>query len=174
MKDKNSVVEKLQRFAPLDYRYQLEDALTSLEPLTEKTLADLTEALGDHDASVRFLTKQIIDAIHADSVDDRCEPKLTVEQLVTLLREPHPDHEFFDPEPDENAQQQLRNEFGPDAIHHVALSELVELRARQAVPDILHLIENPSTSPEVRLHAARAVYDITGTPHRNLNQDAAP
>lgn len=171
--EKNTVIEKLRRFAPLDYRYQLEDALVALTPLTDTKIDYLKGALSDHDADVRFLAQRIIDALDADSIADCYEPRLTVEQLITLLREPHPDHDFFDPEPNE-VQRQLRTEFSPDAIQHVALSELVEVRAREAVPDILILIEDPSTSPQVRLHAARAVYDITGAQHRRLYQDAAP
>jgi HEAT repeat protein len=164
MEDHITTIDQLRHFAPLDYRYQLEDALASLEPHTKATFAGLTEALSDENPEVRFLATQILDELdsEAETTIDCYEPRLTVEQLVTLLREPHPDHEFFEPEEDACDQQQLRWEFSPEAIQHVALCELVEQRAAEAVPDILLLIERPSANEEVRLHAARAVFDITG------------
>ena len=104
MKDPSTIIDRLRHFASLEYRYQVDDALASLESLTANTLADLNKALSDDDPDVRVLAIQILDAFESDSdvIFDVYEPKLTVEQLITLLREPHPDHDFFDREPDES------------------------------------------------------------------------
>lgn len=167
MNDYNKIIDRLRHFAPRDYRYQLEDALASLEPHTDATIAGLADALSDDDSEVRLLADRLLEELKPqpednDSMLGRYEPRLTVEQLVTLLREPHPDHEFFESEEDVCDQRQLRREYSPNAIRHVALCELVELRATEAVTDILLLIESPALTEEVRLHAARAVFDITG------------
>ena len=267
---KVTIIDRLRHFAPLDYRYRLEDALASLEPLTDTTIGRLADALSDEDSSVRLLAIQILgelgtqaepalptmiralndghrlvriaalepvamfeteakDAIpiletwlllkddefsrvsaaghiamidpmridemsqllraatiddsaicqqakwlldelqspstHDDTTTDVSETRLTIQQLVTLLREPHPDHDFFEPERNSSEQQKLRAEFSPDEIQHVALGHLVDCRAKDAVDEILCLIESPETTVEVRLHAARSVFDITGDPN---------
>lgn len=164
MEEETTIIEQLRHFAPLNYRYQIEDALASLRPHTEATFAGLTEALRDEDPDVRFLATQILDELDSEveATTDCYEPRLTIEQLVALLREPHPDHDFFEPEVNVGDQQKLELDYSSDAIRHVALCELVEHRAKEAVPDILRLIESPALSEGVRLHATRAVFDITG------------
>lgn len=262
-----TIIDQLRHFAERYYRYQLVDALTSLEPHTEATIAALGDALSFEDSDVRLLAIQILgelgekaeaalpamiealadesrlvriaalepvalfgikakDAVpileqwlafkddefsrvsaagHIAMIDSTrvaemsqvlraaidgngmatkqaewllkelksptkqvkkpqscCESELTVQQLVTLLREPHPNHEFFDPELNAHTQKQLSHQFSSDTIQHVALGELVKIRAKEAVDDILCLIERPVTSEEIRLHAAQAVFDITG------------
>lgn len=264
--EENTVIEQLRHFAPLEYRYQLDDVLTLLWPHTEATVICLADALSDEDSDVRLLSVQIlglmetkahpalpamiralddkcrivriaalepvasfgtqaIDAIpiletwleqtedefssviaaghipridahrtsemsvlleqaissngavtqhaqcllselksptnHGKTIPEHRNPTLTVEQLVMLLREPHPDHDFFEAELNPYDQQKLRADYSPDAIQHVALCELVEQRAREAVSDILFLIKSPTTTEDVRLHATQAVFDIT-------------
>lgn len=178
MDDDTTTFDVLRHFASLDYRYQLEDTLAQLEPITEAVMADLKQASRDADSEVRCLALRILEFLEDDEdpLIDCYSPKLSVEHLVTLLRQPHPDHGFFDPEPYEVAQGKLRIEYSTDAILHVALAELVEHRAKDAVSEILNLIENPSTSDEVSRHAERAVFDITGTPlslgqHRFYSRD---
>lgn len=160
------IIDQLRHFAARDYRYQLGDALASLEPHTDATVAGLADALTDEDSDVRLLASRLLKELNSqaeqnDAIQDRYEPRLTVAQLVTLLREPNPDHDFFEPEENVGDQQTLELDYSTDAIRHVALCELVEHRAKEAVPDILLLIESPELSEEVRLHAARAVFDIT-------------
>ncbi|MCR9210883.1 MAG: HEAT repeat domain-containing protein [bacterium] len=269
--DHRAITDQLRHFASLNYRYQLEDTLASLEPHSEATVICLADALSDEGSDVRLLTIKIlgllgtkaqlalsamiralddgcrivriaalepvasfgtkaIDAIpiletwleqsedefsrvsaaghipmidpmrinemsqllRAATIDDSAirqqakwlleklqspsmhddvtaefnEPKLTVQQLVTLLREPHPNHDFFEHERKSFEQQKLRAEFSPDAIQHVALGQLVDQRATEAVDDILCLIESPATTEEIRLHAEQTLFDITGVPTR--------
>jgi len=277
--DMETIIDKLRHFAFRYYRYQLEDAVASLEPHSSATVNGLVDALSFEDSDVRLLAIQTLgelgekaeaalpamirsladerrlvriaalepvasfgemakDAVpileqwlefkedefsrvsaaghiamidpnrigemsqllraaiddnslatkqaewlleelksptkHVKKPQDRDKPELTVQQLVTLLQEPHPDHDFFDPEPDALTQQQLRNRFTADTIQHLALNELVEHRAKEAVPDIFRFIESSATSPEVRYHATRVVFDITGEWQRSLTQTAAP
>lgn len=142
--------------------------IAMIDPMRTDELSQLLRAVIIDDSAIgqqaKWLLKELQSpSMHNDTTTDVYEPSLTIQQLVTLLREPHPYHDFFEAEQHSCDQQQIRGEYSPNTIQHVALGQLVDQRATGAVDDILCLIESPDTSEEVRLHATRAVFDISGT-----------